>query len=162
MTDAIRKGKVVSVTYTLQDEQGQVFEQSDLPVPYLHGHASGLFDKIEQQLEGKHSGDSIEATLRPEEGFGPHDPALTFTDDLENVPPELRYLGASLEAQNAKGEMLTFVVKHIENGKLTVDANHPLAGQTVKFRVTIRDVRDATPEELHTGTAGGSGPTALH
>jgi FKBP-type peptidyl-prolyl cis-trans isomerase SlyD len=60
------------------------------------------------------------------------------------VPPELRRLGASLEAQNASGEMLTFVVKRIENGKLTVDANHPLAGQTVKFRVTVRDVRDAT------------------
>ena len=159
MTDAIRKGKVVSVTYTLHDEHDQIFEQSDIPVPYLHGHASGLFDKIEQQLEGKHSGDSIEATLRPEEGFGAHDPALTFTDDLENVPPELRYLGASLEAQNAKGETLTFVVKHIENGRLTVDANHPLAGQTVKFRVTVLDVRDATSDELRTGQPGAGGVT---
>ena len=159
MTDAIRNGKVVSVTYTLHDEHGQLFEQSDLPVPYLHGHASGLFDKIEQQLEGKRTGDSIEAMLSPEEGFGPHDPALTFTDDLENVPPELRYLGASLEAQNASGEMLTFVVKRIENGKLTVDANHPLAGQTVKFRVTVCDVRDATPDELRTGQPGASGVT---
>lgn len=159
MTDAIRKGKVVSVTYTLQNEQGQVFEQSDIPVPYLHGHASGLFDKIEQQLEGKHPGDVIEATLSPEEGFGPHDPALTFTDDLENVPPELRYLGANLEAQNASGEMLTFVVKRIENGKLTVDANHPLAGQTVKFVVTVNDVRDANPDELRTGQPGASGVT---
>jgi FKBP-type peptidyl-prolyl cis-trans isomerase SlyD len=159
MTDAIRKGKIVSVTYTLQDELGQVFEQSDIPVPYLHGHASGVFDKIEQQLEGKHSGDVIEATLSPEEGFGLHDPALTFTDDLENVPPELRHLGASLEAQNASGEMLTFVVKRIENGKLTVDANHPLAGQTVKFRVMVRDVRDANPDELRTGQPGASGVT---
>jgi FKBP-type peptidyl-prolyl cis-trans isomerase SlyD len=162
MTDTIRKGKVVSVTYTLHDERGQIFEQSDIPVPYLHGHGSGLFDKIEQQLEGRRVGDSIEATLSPDEGFGPHDAALTFTDDLENVPPELRYLGARLEAQNASGEQLTFVVTRIENGKLTVDANHPLAGQTVKFRVTIRDVRDATPEELRAGLPGASGPTALH
>jgi FKBP-type peptidyl-prolyl cis-trans isomerase SlyD len=162
MTDAVKKGKVVSVTYTLHDERGQIFEQSDLPVPYLHGHASGLFDKIEQMLEGRHVGDSIEATLSPAEGFGLHDPALTFTDDLENVPPELRFLGAKLEAQNASGEMLNFVVTRIENGKLTVDANHPLAGQTVKFRVTVRALRDATPEELLTGLAGGSGSTALH
>jgi FKBP-type peptidyl-prolyl cis-trans isomerase SlyD len=162
MTDAIRKGKVVSVTYTLRDESGQIFEQSDLPVPYLHGHASGLFDKIEQQLEGRRAGDSIEATLSPAEGFGAHDPALTFTDDLENVPPELRFLGAHLEAQNASGELLNFVVTRIENGKLMVDANHPLAGQTVKFRVTIRAVRDATPEELRTGLPGGGGSAALH
>ena len=159
MTDAIRKGKVVSVTYTLHDERGQIFEQSDIPVPYLHGHASGLFEKLEHQLEGKRSGDSIEATLNPEEDFGPHDPALTFTDDLENVPPELHKLGASLEAQNAKGEMLNFVVKRIENGKLTVDANHALAGQTVKFRVTVLDVRDATPDELRAGQPGASGVT---
>ena len=159
MTDAIRKGKIVSVTYTLHDGQGRIFEQSDIPVPYLQGHASGLFDKIEQLLEGRRAGDSIDATLSPEEGFGPHDQALTFTDDFENVPPELRFLGASLEAQNASGEMLTFVVKRIENGKLTVDANHALAGQTVKFRVTVRDVRDATPDELRTGQPGAGGVT---
>jgi FKBP-type peptidyl-prolyl cis-trans isomerase SlyD len=158
-TDTIRKDKVVSVTYTLHDERGQIFEQSDIPVPYLHGHASGLFDKIEQLLEGRCAGDSIEATLSPEEGFGAHNPALTFTDDLENVPPELRFMGAQLEAQNADGETLTFLVTRIENGKLTVDANHPLAGQTVKFRVTVRDVRDATRDELRTGQPGASGVT---
>jgi FKBP-type peptidyl-prolyl cis-trans isomerase SlyD len=162
MPDRIGKGKVVSVTYTLHDERGQIFEQSDIPVPYLHGHASGLFDKIEQLLDGKCAGDSIEATLSPEEGFGPHNPALTFTDELENVPPELRFMGAQLEAQNADGESLNFVVTRIENGKLTVDANHPLAGQTVKFRVTVRDVRDATPEELRSGSLGSSGSTAVH
>ena len=48
------------------------------------------------------------------------------------------------------------MVKRIENGKLTVDANHPLAGQTVKFRVTVLDVRDATPAELRTGQTGVS------
>lgn len=75
------------------------------------------------------------------------------------MPPELRRLGARLEAQNASGELLNFVVTHIENGKLTVDANHPLAGQTVKFRVTVRDVRDATADELRAGQAGASGVT---
>jgi FKBP-type peptidyl-prolyl cis-trans isomerase SlyD len=159
MTDAIRKDKVVSVTYTLHDESGQIFEQSDIPVPYLHGHASGLLNKVGQHLEGKRSGDSIEATLSPEEGFGLHDPALIFNEDLENVPPELRHLGASLEAQNAKGEMLTFVVKHIENGKLTVDANHALAGQTVMFRIKVLDVRDASVDELRAGLPGASGAT---
>ena len=72
------------------------------------------------------------------------------------MPPELRRLGARLEAQNASGELLNFVVTHIENGKLTVDANHPLAGQTVKFRVTVRD---ATADELRAGQAGASGVT---
>jgi len=156
VADTIRNGKVVSLTYRLFNERGDVFEQSDVPVSYLHGHNSGLFEKIEQALEGKQAGDDIQVTLNPEEGFGRRDPGLTFTDDLENVPPELRYVGAQLEAQNAKGEVLQFRVTAIEQGKLTVDANHPLAGQTVRFQVTIREIRDATPDELQRGLPSGA------
>jgi FKBP-type peptidyl-prolyl cis-trans isomerase SlyD len=155
--EPIGKDKVVSLTYMLLNQRGDVFEQSDVPISYLHGHESGLFEKVEHALEGRRPGDSVQVTLAPEEGFGRHDPALTFTDDLENVPPELRYIGAQLEAQNADGEILTFIVTDIANGKLTVDANHPLAGQTVQFHVTVRDVRDATPDELIRGHAQGSG-----
>lgn len=152
--DTIRNGKMVSLTYTLRNERGEVFEQTDMPVSYLHGQDSGLFEKVERALEGKRTGERIEVSLGPDEGFGQHDPALTFTDSVENVPVELRHLGAQLEAQNAKGGVLTFVVTRIENGMLTVDANHPLAGQTVKFNVTVQDVRDATPDELRAGQAG--------
>lgn len=153
--EPIRNGKVVSITYTLLNEQGAVFEQSDVPVSYVHGADSGLFEKVEQALAGKHTGESVHVTLTPEEGFGRHDPALTFTDDLDNVPAELRSVGAQLEAQNARGETLTFVVTRIDNNRLTVDANHPLAGQTVQFHVTVREVRDATPDELRSGQPGG-------
>ena len=154
--EPIRKGKVVSITYVLLNQQGAVFEQSDVPVSYLHGGDSGLFEKVERALDGRRSGESVQVTLSPEEGFGRHDPALTFTDDLDNVPPELRKLGAQLEAQNARGETLTFVVTRIVHDKLTVDANHPLAGQTVQFRVTVQDVRDATADELRAGNPAGS------
>jgi FKBP-type peptidyl-prolyl cis-trans isomerase SlyD len=153
--EPIGNGKVVSITYTLLNEQGKVYEQSDVPVSYVHGGDSGLFEKVEQALAGKSTGESVHVTLTPEEGFGRHDPALTFTDDLGNVPPELRTLGAQLEAQNARGETLTFVVTRIDKNQLTVDANHPLAGQTVQFHVTVREVRDATPDELRSGQPGG-------
>ena len=152
-TQTVRAGKVVSLTYTLLNQRGEVFEQSDVPVSYLHGHNSGLFEKVEHRLEGLAVGDRVQVTLTPEEGFGSHDPALTFTDDLDNVPTELRYIGAQLEAQNAEGEILNFIVTRIEHGKLTVDGNHPLAGQTVQFHVTIREVRDASPDELRNGPA---------
>ena len=155
-TETIREGKVVSLTYRLRDERGEVVEHIDVPISYMQGYGSGLFDKIERLLEGHCAGDTLEVTLTPEEGFGAHDPSLTFTDDLENVPTELRYVGAQLEAQNASGESMTFVVTGIENGKLTVDANHPLAGQTVQFTITVREVRDATPEELRSGQLAGT------
>jgi len=154
MTESrVEKGKVVTLNYTLHNEQGDLFEYSHLPTSYLHGSGVDLFDEIEHSLEGHKVGDHVEVTLSPADGFGHYDASLTFTDDLENVPEELHHIGAELEALNAKGETMKFYVTRIdkERGKLTVDANHPLAGQTVKFNVTITKIRDANPEELASG-----------
>ena len=159
--DSVARNKVVSLTYVLRNAHGDIFEYSDLPVDYLHGSGSDLFEKIERSLEGCQVGDQITIELSPEEGFGPHNPGLTFTDDVENVPPEYRRVGAQLEAQNAKGEVMNFVVTHIEGAKLTVDANHPLAGQTVSFAVKIHGVRDATTEELRAGKPAGAASRSL-
>jgi FKBP-type peptidyl-prolyl cis-trans isomerase SlyD len=147
----VARNKVVALTYVLRNQQGDVFEMRDLPVAYVHGAGSDLFPKIEQALEGRRIGERVVVQLAPEDAFGAHDPKLTFTDDLDNVPPELRRLGIEVEAQNAKGETMTFIVTHIGDGKLTVDANHPLAGQTVTFEVTVVDIRDATAEEARAG-----------
>ena len=152
-TNRISKNKVVSITYSILDEQGQVVEQSDVPVEYIHGVDNPLFEKIEEALDGKNVGDSIDVELNPEEGFGPHRPELTFTDDIENVPPEYRYIGAKPVFQNEKGEDMELVVTRIENGKLTVDANHPFAGRTMSFNVTVFAVRDASSSELANGVA---------
>jgi len=154
MTETIiENNKVVSLSYMLKDEKGEIFEYSDLPISYLHGSGSDLFDNIEQSLEGHKVGDKIHVALAPKDGFGDRDPSLSFTDDLENVPHQLRKIGAELEAQNDKGVTMKFYVTKIDeaNRKLTVDANHPLAGQTVSFDVTITEIRDATDEELANG-----------
>ena len=152
MTARVAKDKVVSLTYVLRDQQGQIYEYSDLPVAYLHGSAQGLFDKVEHALVGRAVGEQISVTLSPAEGFGEHNPALSFTDALDDVPPEYRRLGAQVEAHSDHGEALVFTVTRIDNGRLTLDANHPLAGQTVTFEVTIKDIRDATADELRAGT----------
>lgn len=159
----VAPNKVVAVTYTLRNARGDVFEHRDLPVAYVHGAGSDLFPAIERALEGRRIGERVVVELAPEEAFGWHDPNLTFTDDIDNVPPELRRLGTEVEAQNAKGETLTFIVTHIGGGKLTVDANHPLAGQHVSFEVTVVDIRDATAEEVRAGhpLAPGAPPATL-
>jgi len=148
---AVEAGKVVSLSYVLRNERDEIVEYSDVPIAYVHGAGSDLFPEIEQAVEGCGVGDEITVSLMPEQAFGARNPDLAFNDDVENVPPELRRLGTQLEAQNDKGETLTFVVTHIEAGRLTVDANHPLAGQRVTFVVTVRDIRDATPEEIRSG-----------
>lgn len=159
MTTVVTKNKVVSLIYVLRNQKGEIFEYRDLPVSYVHGSGADLFPKIEQALEGRTVGERVSVQLTPADAFGDHDPKLSFTDDIENAPPELRRVGAEFEAQNAKGESIVLTVTRIEGDKITVDANHPLAGQTISFEVTVQDIRDATPEEIRDGRPAGDLPT---
>ncbi len=155
----VTKNKVVSLIYAVRNQKGELFEYRDLPVSYVHGSGVDLFPKIEEALEGRAIGDRVVVQLSPADAFGEHDPKLTFTDDIDNAPVELRRVGAEFEAQNAKGESIVLVVTRVEADKITVDANHPLAGQTITFEVTVRDIRDATPEEIRNGRPAGDLPT---
>lgn len=154
----ISRDTVVALTYTLRNQKGEVVEIHDLPVSYVHGSGADLFPKIERALDGKTVGDVVTIELTPEESFGHPDPKLRFTEAVENAPQELRQVGAHFEAQNAKGESIMLTVTCIENGKITVDANHPLAGQTVTFQVTVRDIRPATADEIRLGRPHRGGP----
>jgi FKBP-type peptidyl-prolyl cis-trans isomerase SlyD len=144
----IRPGKYVSLTYSIADDAGNILEQTDLPVGYIHGGNTELIGGMDEAVTGKRAGDRVELTLAPDQGFGPHDPSLAFTDDLENVPPELRFLGAEVPMQSENGEVKTFVVTRIGEGTLTVDGNHPLAGKSLKVHVRIQEVRDPTGDEI--------------
>lgn len=162
MNDIVTRNKVVYITYAILNDEGRVLEQYDLPVGYVHGAQGPLIAKIEQALEGHAAGDRIEVVVAPEEGFGEPRPELTFTDDIENVPPEHRHLGSEVTFENEKGEQMLFRVTRIENGKLTIDANHPLAGKTLKFVVTVTGIRDASLEEIANGEPREPGAQTLH
>jgi FKBP-type peptidyl-prolyl cis-trans isomerase SlyD len=157
----VENSKVVSLTYSIVDDDGELLELSDIPISYVHGGEHDLFEKVVHELEGCVIDDSVDVSLTPEEGFGPHDPALTYTDDIDNVPPEFRHVGAEVEMMNDKGEAKTFVVTRIEDGKLTVDGNHPMAGKVITFQIRVVDIRDATPEEMIKGIAAMQAPV-LH
>lgn len=146
--EVIKPGKFVSLTYTITDEQNNLLEQNDIPVSYVHGGETELIGGMDKAVAGKCAGDEVEVVIPPEEGFGLADPDLMFTDDIENVPPQFRQIGAEVQMQNEAGESKTFYVTKIEDGKLTVDGNHPLAGKTLIVRVKILEVRDATPEDM--------------
>ena len=155
-SQVIKPGKFVTLTYTIADTEGNLLEQNDIPVNYVHGGDTELIGGMDRAVAGKAAGDTIEMTVPPEDGFGPHDPSLTFTDDIENVPPQFRRIGAEVQMQNEAGEAKTFQVTRLEDGKLTVDGNHPLAGKTLVVRVKILEVRDATIEDM---APSGSGCT---
>lgn len=146
--EKITNGKFVSLTYTISDLDGHVLEQSDLPVSYIHGGETELIGGMDKAVTGKVSGDEVTITVSPEDGFGEHDPSLTFTDHIDNVPPQFRQVGAEVQMQNDSGEVKSFFVTKIEGDQLTVDGNHHLAGKTLKVNVKIVEVRDATKEDL--------------
>lgn len=149
----VSKLKVVAVTYSILDESGAILEQSDIPVYYVHGGPNDMFPDVEEALDGCELGESVEVVLPPASAFGEHDPSLTFVDDIDKVPPQFRRIGAEVQMQNESGEVRSFFVSNIENGKLTVDGNHPFAGKTLTYALTVADIRDATEEEKQKGVA---------
>ncbi len=149
----VGKHKVVAITYSILDDSGVILEQSDIPVYYVHGGPNDMFPDVEASLEGCELGETVEVVLPPEKAFGHHDPALTFTDDIANVPPQFRRVGAEVQMQNEQGDTRSFFVSKIENDKLTVDGNHPFAGKVLTYAVTVADIRDATEEEKLKGVA---------
>ena len=151
MSNKISKNKFVSLVYTITDEDNNILERIDMPIQYIQGMKSQVIEKIENALEGHNEGDLVHVTLNPEEGFGAHQAELTFSDDINNVPPQFHSIGAEVEFKNDQGESKLFRVTEIADGKLTVDGNHPLAGKTITYNITVKEVRDATADEMKNG-----------
>jgi FKBP-type peptidyl-prolyl cis-trans isomerase SlyD len=147
----VAHNKLVYITYSILDARGMVVEQHDVPVGYVQGANSGILPAIESAVAGRKIGERVEISLTPEEGYGLRDESLVFTDDLDNVPEQFRRVGAEVMFENASGETKVFYVTAIEDGKLTLDGNPSLAGQSVTCLVNVIDIREATPEEIRNG-----------
>jgi len=152
MSETISINKFVELTYRIIDQSnGEVIEQVEEPLGYVQGDNSLLFNQVTKELEGKCVGDEVEILLKAEDAFGKKADELIFTDDINNVPMEYRFIGASVTMQNDKGGTKDFIVSSIEDGKLTIDGNHPLAGKDIIFYVEILSIREATADEIIEG-----------
>ncbi len=154
MSEAIRDGKFVELTYKVTDRKsGHVLTRVEFPLGYVHGHNEILAPSVHQELEGKSAGDVIEVPIDGNQIFGPRDESLVFTDSLENIPEEYRQVGTSILMENDKGQTRSFLVTQMDDERLTVDGNNPLCGRGVVFALEILTVRDATDEETRVGEA---------
>ena len=150
MTEKIKPGKFVSLSYVIKDETGSVLEHNDIPTGYVFGGDTQLLGDMDQLVLGKQAGDEISSEIPPEQGFGEYDPEMVFVDDVENVPEDFRQVGSAVQMQNDLGETRSFYVTKVEAGKLVIDGNHPMAGKTLTLQVKILEVRDATAEDFST------------
>lgn len=151
MENKVEDQKVVTFIYSILDQDGSTLEQSDIPLSYMHGIDGKMYEKVEKAMTGKKVGEEIRVDVAPDDGFGSPDPELTYSDAIENVPPEFRQIGAEAEFEDPEGERITMIVTNIENGQITLDGNHPFAGKTVTFVIKIIDIRDASLDEIDRG-----------
>ena len=153
----IESGKVVSIDYKLTDNAGTVLDQSDKePLAYLHGKGN-IISGLEEALEGKSSGDSLSVTIAPEKAYGVRDENKVMTvprEELKDVS-EVK-VGMQFQVQTPSGPAL-LTVAEVAPTTVKLDANHPLAGTTLNFDVTIRDIREASAEEMDHGHVHGAG-----
>jgi len=152
----IIKDSVVSITYQLANSDGEVLEQTEEPISYLHGGYDNIFPTVEEQLQGKQVGDALTVILEPDFAFGEYDAELVRVEDKERFPVPDVAVGMQFEGESDDGEeMLLYTVTEITDDSIVVDGNHPLAGQTLKFSCTVTDVRPASAEEISHGHVHG-------
>lgn len=154
----ITKDAVVLIHYTLRNDAGETLDSSAgrEPLAYLHGNGN-LIAGLERELDGKTAGEQLSVKIAPADGYGEYDKSL-----VQRIPRRtlkgignLR-VGMQLQAQSAQGPQ-AMTVTHIAGDMVTIDGNHPLAGQNLHFDVEITAVRVATDEELAHGHVHGPG-----
>jgi len=152
----IAENKVVTLNYTLTDDEGTVLDKSDDgSFLYLHG-ASNIIPGLENALAGKTSGDALKVTVSPEEGYGVREDARKEEVPREMFPTDTEIeAGMQFHAEGPEGQMITVTVIEVSDETVTVDGNHPLAGVQLNFDVNVVEVRDASAEELEHGHAHG-------
>ena len=149
---------VVSLTWRLQDAQGNLIDELKDPVEFFYG-GDDLLAKVEQALLDQAAGFTTQLHLEPEHAFGDYDSALVCFEDraifpdaievgmqFDGLPPGARTPDMPPDA--------VYTVTEVYPGHVVLDGNHPLAGIALRLDLTVRDVRAATEEEIEARSVG--------
>lgn len=146
---AIGPDQIVTIHFTIKDKRGAIVDSTEGQAPYsFMSYSHEMLPKVEEILNGMEIGSKTTAILPPEDGYG------KYREDAVTVAPrsgfpkgvELKEGMTFLTMRNGYETPVT--IKLINGDDITIDFNHPLAGETLTFDVELLDVRDATPEEL--------------
>ena len=150
----VGKDQVVAFHYVLKDEAGEAIEKSETgdPMVYLHGGYE-LLESLEQALAGKQTGEQISVTLQPAEAYGDEQPELIQTMHIDEFNGIDMREGMELQGKDPEGNFRLLRVQKVEGDQVTVNMNHPLAGMVLTFEFDVKDIREATTEEIAHGHA---------
>jgi FKBP-type peptidyl-prolyl cis-trans isomerase SlyD len=154
----IAQDKVVLIHYTLTNDEGKTLDSSagGDPLAYIHGQGN-IIPGLEKALEGKQAGDKLTVKVEPAEGYGERD------DRMVQQVPRRQFGGANVQpgmqfhAQTSQGHTRVVTVTGVVGDMVTVDGNHPLAGEHLTFEVEVTEVREASAEEMEHGHVHGPG-----
>ena len=152
MSTSIQPNSFVVLEYTLRDDDGEVLDASDCeggePIAYVHGYGM-LVPGLEAALVGLNQGDEREVIVPADAGYGERDDELVMELDRAEFPePAAVKVGDEFVAEAPDGDEVPMEVIEVRDDVVVVDANHPLAGITLHYSVKVREVRDATEEEI--------------
>jgi len=159
----IEKNTVVTLSYRVTDSDGNLVDEGNAPLVYLHGGYDGIFPRIEESLHGKTVGEKLEIKLQPDDAFGEYDAKLVLVEPRNLFPGSIE-VGMQFERASeqdlgraSQADDVVFTITDITDDKVVIDGNHPLAGQSLLFSCEITDVRAATADELSHGHIHGHG-----
>ena len=148
----IAKNTVVGIEYRLTVSDGTEVDTTAErgPMEYLHGHKN-IIPGLEKELEGREVGDALDVSVGPAQGYGEHDPERVVQVSREQLGFDAE-VGAVVAARLPDGREQHLLIAEIEDDTVTLDGNHPLAGQTLRFEVSVASIREATEEEIANGS----------
>lgn len=152
MSDTIQNGKVAAFSYILKDSDGKILEQTSAgdSLEYIHG-SQNIIPGLEKAMTGMKVGEMKNVKVKAEDAYGLYDDDLLFKVPLSNFPPDkLIEPGMEFQTQSEDGVMV-ITVREIDDENAIVDGNHPMAGLDLEFDVTVKNIREATPQELQHG-----------
>jgi FKBP-type peptidyl-prolyl cis-trans isomerase SlyD len=152
MSESIQNGKVVAFAYTLKDSEGSIIEATEPgdSMEYLHGNQN-IIPGLENAMTGMKVGEMKNVKVQARDAYGEYNDELLFKVPLTNFPPG-KTIEPGMEFQTNTEEGVMFItVREIEGDKAVVDGNHPMAGMDLEFDVTIKNIREATPQEMQHG-----------
>jgi FKBP-type peptidyl-prolyl cis-trans isomerase SlyD len=159
----IKENTVVTLTYVLKLDSGEIVDTADEqnPFAFIHGIGATL-PAFDQNLKGLLASETFAFSLTAQDGYGEYDPAKVVPVPKEafaGAPPEMVIeKGKTLPMQDNQGNMFWATITEVfADGGVQMDLNHPLAGKSLHFSGTVVSVREATREELDHGHVHGPG-----
>ena len=140
--NVVKDGSVVSLQYSLSEENGDLIESNKGkdPLKYTHGNKQ-IVPGLEKEMTGMKVGGEKRVKVKPEDAYGLISPKAFQEVPREQIPANGLKVGATLSAKGPHGQEIPVRVHEIKEKTVVLDLNHPMAGKTLLFEIKILDVQ---------------------